>query len=411
MATILLIIPLFILLLIVNFSGVHSSYCGQAAIPFTLQILSNGQPVLGCARPSCFGWNANGEVAGDSARFYRIQKKNDGYLRDGDSEKKVFAKSEFYRSQTSECQATYESTSCDMPNQWVGGIAPLYNVTNAPFLMKCCAYDGLSLSTDRGTAQVAPGQILVGGEVLKNRRQYAFDYIANIRRNVDEDDTSALLNLLVEERVASFVKSMDYWIKKALNKTVGEPQPLTKKQMQKFKPEKIAKEPIAFKKDKTPPPEDDEEDAATNEKGDDEKILELLEAERNGAKQSAEIEESDDEESTATETLPVPLIAHIPLLNKPESAPASPPYNQLPPISPTTKPLPEESRYLGSKLSNQMRGLMMGQDDIHYPQTPREHNTAIQPQNIPSPPQQAYPPTNKGAGKSIKHLSPTSNLK
>lgn len=47
--------------------------------------------------------------------------------------------------------------------------------------------------------------------------------------------------------------------------------------MQKFKPEKIAKEPIAFKKDKTPPPEDDEEDAATNEKGDDEKILELLE--------------------------------------------------------------------------------------------------------------------------------------
>ncbi|EJW79120.1 hypothetical protein WUBG_09971 [Wuchereria bancrofti] len=37
-------------------------------------------------------------------------------------------------------------------------------------------------SWDRGIADVNPGQIVVGGEVMQDGRQYAFDYIANIKK-------------------------------------------------------------------------------------------------------------------------------------------------------------------------------------------------------------------------------------
>lgn len=33
-------------------------------------------------------------------------------------------------------------------------------------------------------ADVAPGQIVVGGEVIRGGRQYAFDYIANIQKHI-----------------------------------------------------------------------------------------------------------------------------------------------------------------------------------------------------------------------------------
>jgi predicted NBD/HSP70 family sugar kinase len=41
----------------------------------------------------------------------------------------------------------------------------------------------LRLSVDRGVAVVAPGQIVIGGEVFKDRRQYAFDYISDILKH------------------------------------------------------------------------------------------------------------------------------------------------------------------------------------------------------------------------------------
>ena len=58
-----------------------ASYCGQSSIPFSLEAGPDGQPILGCARPSCFGWNAEGKRAADSAQFYRINKRADGFLR------------------------------------------------------------------------------------------------------------------------------------------------------------------------------------------------------------------------------------------------------------------------------------------------------------------------------------------
>ncbi|VDN33758.1 unnamed protein product [Gongylonema pulchrum] len=97
-----------------------------------------------------------------------------------------------YADELQECDSTYESESCLRTDQWVGGIGPMYNATILPlalFVFICCTYGFLKeSSTDRGVAIVNPGQIVVGGEVLKNGRQYAFDYIADILKMRNEDD-------------------------------------------------------------------------------------------------------------------------------------------------------------------------------------------------------------------------------
>jgi hypothetical protein len=51
----------------------------------------------------------------------------------------------------------------------------------------CCQYEKLHDSVEVGVAVVAQGQIVTGGEVLRNNRQYAFDYISNIKKAIDEE--------------------------------------------------------------------------------------------------------------------------------------------------------------------------------------------------------------------------------
>uniref|UniRef100_A0A0M3HHK8 Secreted protein n=1 Tax=Ascaris lumbricoides TaxID=6252 RepID=A0A0M3HHK8_ASCLU len=46
-----------------------------------LQALPDGQPVLGCARPTCFGWNADGKPFSQNAQFYSVNKVADGFMR------------------------------------------------------------------------------------------------------------------------------------------------------------------------------------------------------------------------------------------------------------------------------------------------------------------------------------------
>lgn len=62
--------------------------------------------------------------------------------------------------------------------------------------MQCCTFDKLKNSWDRGIAEVNPGQIVVGGEVMQDGRQYAFDYIANIKKYFKENGRQG--NLIVE---------------------------------------------------------------------------------------------------------------------------------------------------------------------------------------------------------------------
>jgi hypothetical protein len=44
--------------------------------------------------------------------------------------------------------------------------------------VQCCEYEPLRNSSDRGIAVVGAGQIVIGGNILKDGREYAFDYIS-----------------------------------------------------------------------------------------------------------------------------------------------------------------------------------------------------------------------------------------
>lgn len=89
--------------LVVLAGTTYASFCGPAAIPFSFEALPDGQPVLGCARPTCFGWNAEGKPAGSPSTFYRVNKKPDGYFRkNAEIHVRAFGESEkeFFQSQT-----------------------------------------------------------------------------------------------------------------------------------------------------------------------------------------------------------------------------------------------------------------------------------------------------------------------
>uniref|UniRef100_A0A914DMP8 Uncharacterized protein n=1 Tax=Acrobeloides nanus TaxID=290746 RepID=A0A914DMP8_9BILA len=183
-----------ILLLHVLYGSILASNCGQSTIPFSFEALPDGQPVLGCARPTCFGWNPDGTIASKPATFYRINKKPDGYFRQSANIKPRAINVEEapnFHPQTAECAATFESDHCPNENQWIGGIGPQINVSRQPFSVQCCSYKSLELSEDRGVATVNPGQIVIGGEILKEGgdRQYAFDYISDIIKHNREDGT------------------------------------------------------------------------------------------------------------------------------------------------------------------------------------------------------------------------------
>ncbi|EYC23691.1 hypothetical protein Y032_0015g2788 [Ancylostoma ceylanicum] len=187
-----------------------ASYCGQAAIPFTFQVLHSGLPVLGCARPKCFGWNANGTRAGETAQFYRIDGKEDGYLRRSDQLLRSPFRNPNMTPRVAKCEEKFTSQGC-APGQWLGGIAPKGLIQGATGLqVRCCWYAPLLDSEDRGVAMVTNGQLVVGGEVLDGGDLDGFDYIADIKEETskegktvyavsirrmeckDEDDESAL---------------------------------------------------------------------------------------------------------------------------------------------------------------------------------------------------------------------------
>ncbi|KIH56286.1 hypothetical protein ANCDUO_13533 [Ancylostoma duodenale] len=142
-----------------------ASYCGQAAIPFTFQVLHSGLPVLGCARPKCFGWNANGTRAGETAQFYRIDGKEDGYLRRSDQLLRSPFRNPNMTPRVAKCEEKFTSQGC-APGQWLGGIAPKGLIQGAPGLQ---------------------GQLVVGGEVLDGGELDGFDYIADIKAETSKE--------------------------------------------------------------------------------------------------------------------------------------------------------------------------------------------------------------------------------
>ncbi|CAJ0576713.1 unnamed protein product, partial [Mesorhabditis spiculigera] len=165
-----------------------ASFCGQAAVPFTFQVLRAGYPVLGCARPRCFGWTANGTRVADSAQFYRINGKEDGYLRRSDVLLRQPFKTQGFVPQLSSCETNYRQNGCDA-GQWIGGLAPQSDAYSKTLQSRCCSYGPLFNSEDRGIAQLHPGQMVVGGEVTQSGRLVAFDYIANLNKIIADNGT------------------------------------------------------------------------------------------------------------------------------------------------------------------------------------------------------------------------------
>uniref|UniRef100_A0AC34QKX9 Uncharacterized protein n=1 Tax=Panagrolaimus sp. JU765 TaxID=591449 RepID=A0AC34QKX9_9BILA len=151
--------------------------------------LPSGQPVLGCARPTCFGWNADGFPAGSASTFYRVNRKPDGFFRKSSESPRAIPSKDAtnFQPQLAQCASTFDSEQCPSDSQWVGGFGPLLNATNLPLAVQCCEYKPLSLSEDRGVAVVNAGQIVIGGEVLNGQRQYAFDYISDVIKHTSED--------------------------------------------------------------------------------------------------------------------------------------------------------------------------------------------------------------------------------
>ncbi|CAL2049688.1 unnamed protein product [Caenorhabditis brenneri] len=165
-----------------------ASYCGQSAIPYTFQVLRSGFPVLGCARPKCFGWTANGTRAGETAQFYRVASKDDGYLRRSDQFIKSPSKNPNFVPQLAICTEEFKSSTCE-EGEWVGGLSPQSDPFTDKLEMKCCSYQVLINSQDRGNAVVKQGQLVVGGEVLDNGKLVAFDYISNLSKTVSNNGT------------------------------------------------------------------------------------------------------------------------------------------------------------------------------------------------------------------------------
>nr|CAD2128098.1 unnamed protein product [Meloidogyne enterolobii] len=176
---------IFFLFLIFTPSINQASYCGQSAIPFSLEIKENSQPILGCARPSCFGLSSNKQkLDSDSAQFFKIWGQPDGFIKSVSSINEA-KKTSF--NEISKCDKSFTRNHCSK-GTWVGEIAPSAIITpNYPIKLICCSNNKLNNSVLSGNAQIRAGQMILGGEVFnRNGQQIGFEYISNIWRIFDK---------------------------------------------------------------------------------------------------------------------------------------------------------------------------------------------------------------------------------
>uniref|UniRef100_A0A914VWX7 Hint domain-containing protein n=1 Tax=Plectus sambesii TaxID=2011161 RepID=A0A914VWX7_9BILA len=173
------------LLVILQIEYIRASFCGSGAVPFRLDVLPSGAVSMGCAVPSCFG----GEEGGVGAHQHEDSKfkpsdetanRKDGFIRDGDSQRPRFRQKTAPR-QKAICEDVASSSACGGPNQWVGGIGE-NKAGDRPLKLQCCTYSGLAQSTVLGSSVIGENEALVGGEVLTNNRQTAFDVISNVQK-------------------------------------------------------------------------------------------------------------------------------------------------------------------------------------------------------------------------------------
>lgn len=153
---------LIVALLATQLAPAIAASCGPNSIPFSLEaLIEDGQSILGCARPTCFGWDASGRAA----HFHKGSDK-------------------FFRKLSNSKLEPLEEPSLHQQN-------------------------AMGLSIDRGIASVHPGQMVLGGEVqsaggrngktpdanLKEGRQYAFDYVSGMNKRVENEGVVYEVNI------------------------------------------------------------------------------------------------------------------------------------------------------------------------------------------------------------------------
>ncbi|CAJ0935634.1 unnamed protein product, partial [Mesorhabditis belari] len=160
-----------------------ASFCGQYGVPFSLEVLPNGLPVLGCAQPSCIAQPEDG--VDDSIFETDGTGQVDGFFRDGDREQNTRLTANKFKANCSRAN----QLACLRKNQWVGGIE-FIDHPRQPLVLQCCTFDGLKFSQDVGVTTISTGEAVTGGEVVRDGRQISFDVIANVRKVIDsQDDT------------------------------------------------------------------------------------------------------------------------------------------------------------------------------------------------------------------------------
>ncbi|GMR33587.1 hypothetical protein PMAYCL1PPCAC_03782, partial [Pristionchus mayeri] len=73
---------------------------------------ADGQPVLGCARPTCFGWAPDGRAATSGAIFARVNDHTDGFVRVDREAVPPYGPEDdrFHSPQTAICEVNYYSS-------------------------------------------------------------------------------------------------------------------------------------------------------------------------------------------------------------------------------------------------------------------------------------------------------------
>ncbi|VDM74324.1 unnamed protein product [Strongylus vulgaris] len=64
-------------------SSASGSFCGRSGVPFSVEVLPSGAPVLGCAQPSCLAQPA--DDVDDSVFNTDASGQIDGFFREGDN--------------------------------------------------------------------------------------------------------------------------------------------------------------------------------------------------------------------------------------------------------------------------------------------------------------------------------------
>uniref|UniRef100_A0A914W2W2 Hint domain-containing protein n=1 Tax=Plectus sambesii TaxID=2011161 RepID=A0A914W2W2_9BILA len=106
--------------------------------------------------------------------------RKDGFIRDNDAQRPRFRQKTAPR-QKAICEDVASSLACTGLNQWVGGIGKNKDGSK-PMKLQCCTYSGMAQSTVLGGTVIGENEALVGGEVLTNGRQTAFDVISNVQQ-------------------------------------------------------------------------------------------------------------------------------------------------------------------------------------------------------------------------------------